>query len=372
MRVVMVSKACVIGIYQKKLEELASFPGIDLTVIVPPYWREKGRRIHLERTHTENYQLVVEDLVLNGHFHVHFYPRLGPRLRSLQPDILHIDEEPYNLATFHATRLAVQLGAQPLFFTWQNLLRRYPFPFGWMERYNYSHAAYAISGNRDGVAVLRTKGYQGPVTVIPQFGVDAETFRAKAASDAAHPESFHVGYVGRLVEEKGVDLLLEAAGRLEGDWRLSILGDGPFEARLLELSRKLGLGERVAFLRPLPSPEMPAYYRQLDVLVLPSRTARNWKEQFGRVLIEAMASGTPVVGSTCGEIPNVIDEAGLLFSENDVQSLTAHLTRLMRDRELAASLARRGRERILKHYTQRRIAEDTHKVYLRVMGDGDH
>lgn len=371
MRVVMVSKACVIGIYQKKLEELASFPDIDLTVIVPPYWKEKGRRIHLERAHTAGYQLVVEDLALNGHFHLHFYPRLGPQVRSLQPDILHIDEEPYNLATFHATRLAVRLGAQPLFFTWQNLLRGYPFPFGWMERYNYNHAAHAIAGNREGATVMRAKGYQGPVTVIPQFGVDPEMFRAKAASESGHPGSFHIGYVGRLVEEKGVDLLLEAASRLDGDWRLSILGDGPFKARLLELSRELSLGERVAFLQPLPSPEMPAYYRQLDVLVLPSRTAQNWKEQFGRVLIEAMASATPVVGSTCGEIPNVIGEAGLLFPENDALSLAGHLTRLMEDRELAASLARRGRERILQHYTQRKIAEDTHEVYLRMMGHGD-
>ena len=371
MRVVMVSKACVTGIYQKKLEELATFPDIDLTVIVPPYWREKGRRIDLERTYTEGYRLEVEDLALNGHFHLHFYPRLGARLRILRPDILHIDEEPYNLATFQATRLALELGAQPLFFTWQNLLRRYPFPFGWMERYNYGHAAHAIAGNRDGVMVLRAKGYQGPVAVIPQFGVDPEVFRPKAARETARPESFQIGYVGRLVEEKGVDLLLEAVVGLVGDWGLSILGDGPFKPRLVQLSRELGLGERVTFLDPLPSPEMPAYYRQLGVLVLPSRTARNWKEQFGRVLIEAMASATPVVGSTCGEIPNVIGEAGLLFPENDAPSLTSHLTRLMRDRKLAKSLAREGRERVLQHYTQRKIAQDTHGVYLRVVGHHD-
>lgn len=371
MRVVIVSKACVTGIYQKKLEELASFPDIDLIVIVPPYWKEKGRRMNLERTYTDGYRLVVEDLALNGHFHLHFYPGLGARLRSLRPDILHIDEEPYNLATFHATRLAVDLGAQPLFFTWQNLLRRYPFPFNWMERYNYGRATHAIAGNRDGVTVLRAKGYQGPVTVIPQFGVDPEVFRPEAEREAGRTEIFQIGYVGRLVEEKGVDLLLEAVVDLEGNWRLFVLGDGPFKPRLVELSRELGLGERVTFLHPIPSPEMPAYYRQLDVLVLPSRTARNWKEQFGRVLIEAMATGTPVVGSACGEIPNVIGEAGLLFPENDAPSLAAHLTRLMRDRKLVESLARRGRDRVVQHYSQRKIAQDTHRVYSQVMGHQD-
>ena len=367
MKVLMVSKACVTGIYQKKLEELATFPDLDLTVIVPPYWKEKGRRIELERSHTEGYRLEVQNMTLNGHFHLHFYPKLGAQVRLVQPDILHIDEEPYNLATFHATRLALEVGAKPLFFTWQNLLRHYPFPFGWMERYNYRHAAYAIAGNRDGVGVLRATGYQGPVTVIPQFGVDPQVFSPHDRQQAASSGSFRIGYVGRLVEEKGVDLLLEAVAALEGDWCLSILGDGPFKPHLVQLARELGLGERVTFQHPLPSSEMPAYYGQLDVLVLPSRTARNWKEQFGRVLIEAMASGTPVVGSSCGEIPNVVGEAGLLFPENDAPSLAAHLDQLMRDRKLGESLARLGRDRVLQHYTQRKIAEETHRVYLQAM-----
>ncbi len=368
MKVLMVSKACVTGIYQKKLEELASFADLDLTVVVPPYWRENRRRIELERSHTEGYRLVVENMALNGHFHLHFYPKLGAQMRQVKPDILHMDEEPYNLATFHAIRLALGVSAKPLFFTWQNLLRSYPFPFGWIERHNYGHSAHAIAGNRDGVGVLRAKGYQGPVTVIPQFGVDPATFRPNAGEKSAPSTSFLIGYVGRLVEEKGVDLLLKAVAGLEGEWRLSILGDGPFKPRLLHLCRELGLENRVSFRQPLPSGEMPSYYRELDVIVLPSRTRRNWKEQFGRVLIEAMASGTPVVGSTCGEIPNVVGQAGLLFPENDAPALAAHLNQLLRDRELRGSLARMGRHRVLQHYTQRKIAEATHEVYINVMG----
>ncbi len=116
MRVLMVSKACVVGAYQKKLEELARLPEMDLTVVVPPYWRDERGVTYLERQHTSGYQLVVEPMALNGHFHLHFYPGLGKQLRRVQPDLVHIDEEPYNLATAHALWLARRVrGKEPLF-----------------------------------------------------------------------------------------------------------------------------------------------------------------------------------------------------------------------------------------------------------------
>jgi glycosyltransferase involved in cell wall biosynthesis len=367
MKVLMISKAYVRGSYQRKLEELAKFEDLQLTAIVPPYWREKGHTITLERSHTSGYELIVENMAFNGQFHFHFYPGLGAQIRRLQPQIVHIDEEPYNFATFHALRLARSAGAQPLFFTWQNLLRRYPFPFSWMEQYNYRHSAHAIAGNRDGADVLRRKGYRGPLTVIPQFGIDPEEYSPSPSDAEEESQYFRIGYAGRLVEEKGVDLLLQALAGLNGRWRLSILGDGPNKTRLTELSGRLGLADRVTFQSPVPSADMPAYYRQLHALVLPSRSRPHWKEQFGRVLVEAMACGVPVVGSDCGEIPHVIGEAGLIFPENDEQALAAHLQRLMENRSLRAFLAVKGRERVIQHYTQQRIAQATRQVYVNII-----
>ena len=86
MKVLMVSKACIRGAYQKKLEELASFEDVELTAVVPPYWKERGRRIELEKTYTAGYELLVEEMSLNGHFHLHFYPRLGAHVRRLKPE----------------------------------------------------------------------------------------------------------------------------------------------------------------------------------------------------------------------------------------------------------------------------------------------
>lgn len=364
MRVLMLSKACIVGVYQKKMEELARFPDVDLTVVAPPYWRDERGIIELERQHTEGYELVVEPMFLNGNFHLHFYPGLGKQMRRVQPDLVHIDEEPYNLATAHALWLARRAGARSLFFSWQNILRRYPLPFRLLERWVLGHADYGIVGNRESAGVWRAKGYEGPLAVIPQFGVDPGTF-----IPAPRPEGrgFIVGYVGRLVEEKGVDVLLEALARLEGIWRAYVLGNGPAREALQAQARQLGIADRVSFDPWIPSAQMAAYYRQLDVLVVPSRSRPNWKEQFGRVLVEAMACGVPVVGSDSGEIPHVIGDAGLVFPEGQVEALQDHLGRLLRDLELRADLARRGRERVLARYTQAQIATQTYRVYQAVL-----
>jgi glycosyltransferase involved in cell wall biosynthesis len=365
MRVLMVSKACIVGTYQKKLEELARLPEMELTVVVPPYWRDERGTMELERQHTDGYELVVEPMALNGHFHLHFYPGLGKQIRRVQPDLVHMDEEPYNLATAHALWLARRAGAKSLFFSWQNILRHYPLPFSLLERYVLNHADYAIAGNQESRQVWQTKGYRGRVAIIPQFGVDPEIY-----FPASRPagRGFIVGYVGRLVEEKGVDLLLEALAGLQGTWRAYILGSGPARETLQNQTRDLGLAHRISFDAWIPSNQMPAYYRQLDALVVPSRTRPNWKEQFGRVLVEAMASGVPVAGSDSGEIPHVIGDAGLIFPEDQVDVLRAHLARLLGNADLRTDLARRGRERVLARFTQAQVAAQTYQVYRTVLG----
>ena len=368
MHVVMISKACIVGAYQKKLEELAREPDMRLTVLTPPAWKDDRGEQLLERVFTRGYELRVTPLAFNGHFHFHYYPRLAAELDELRPDLLHIDEEPYNWATRRAMAQAVRRGIPGLFFTWQNINRRYPPPFVWWERYNYRHARHVIAGNHDAVAVLRAKGYAGPVSVIPQFGVDPDLF---SPSDAPRPHRpFTIGYAGGLIAAKGLDVLLRACARLPGPWELHLVGAGSEETALRSLADELGVGDRVRWLGKRSSLEMPDFYRAIDALVLPSRTTSRWKEQFGRVLVEAMACETPVIGSDSGEIPHVISDAGLIFPENDVDALVAHLRALQSDAALRRELGRRGRQRVLKQFTQAQIARATAGVYRQMFDAG--
>ena len=361
----MISKALVIGAYHSKLSQLAAQPNVQLTAIVPPSWRDERGELKLERTTGDGYNLIVTPLRFNGNFHLHYYPQIDRLLKQLQPDLVHIDEEPYNLATFLALRSARHRGARAIFFSWQNLKRVYPPPFRWFEHYTLQHAAAGIVGNVDAEQVWRAKGYRGPLTVIPQVGVEPDVF--KPLDRNRDSSTLVVGYAGRLVEEKGIDVLLQALSDLDGAWRLELAGSGPDQTRLAELAQRLQIADRVRFLPWMPSTQIADYYRSLDVLVLPSRSRSNWKEQFGRVLVDAMACGVPVIGSTCGEIPNVIGAAGLIFPEGDVATLRDHLRALQNDRSLRRDLAQRGRQRILDHFTQEQIARQTYEVYQSVM-----
>jgi glycosyltransferase involved in cell wall biosynthesis len=225
-----------------------------------------------------------------------------------------------------------------------------------------AHARFAIVGNRDAERVLRAKHYAGPVRVIPQFGVDPELYHPRTKQDGTG-EELVIGYMGRLVEEKGLQVLLRALAGFAGKWRLKVVGSGPYDTTLRALTVELGIQNHVDWLGQVASTQAPEVLRRFDILVLPSLTRDNWKEQFGRVLIEAMACEVPVIGSSSGEIPNLIGEAGVVFPEGDVVALRSSLRELANDTDLRSTLGQRGRKRVLERYTQTQIAADTYAVY---------
>lgn len=383
MKIVMLSKALVVGAYQKKLEELARLPGVELLALVPPAWREPrvGAQV-LERRFTQGYRLEVLPMALNGRHHLHFYPGLARVLARERPDVFHIDEEAFNLATFLATRAGVAHGARCCFFNWANIERIYPPPFNLFERYVFRHAAHAIAGNQEAAAIIRRHGYGGPLSVVPQFGVDpalfapggdctahAEQQDAEAGSRRSAPGTFTIGYVGRLVPEKGVLDLVEALAGLPACARLRLIGGGMLRPRIEQRARELGLNGRIELRQGVSSTDVPAALRQIDVLALPSHTMPNWKEQFGRILIEAMSCAVPVVGSSSGEIPNVIGAGGLVVPERDVAALRAVLERLLHDETLRHELGQQGRARVLAHYTQAALARRYYDIYRQMIKD---
>ncbi|MFI5267587.1 MAG: glycosyltransferase, partial [Chloroflexota bacterium] len=181
-------------------------------------------------------------------------------------------------------------------------------------------------------------------------------------------DGFVVGFSGRLVEQKGLWVLCEAFEQLPPDCRLLLVGSGPLEGLLRARAEANGWIDRLT-ISAAASTQMPDLYRQMDCLALPSLTTPAWKEQFGRAAVEAMACGIPVVGSDSGEIPHVLNGAGLTVPEGDAGALASALRRLYDSSSERHELGHKGRKRVEEGFTQSQIAHQTHEVYRAIIDE---
>jgi len=142
-------------------------------------------------------------------------------------------------------------------------------------------------------------------------------------------------FLGRLVSDKGVDMLLRAYAELEAtNWRLSIIGDGPERASLADLAEALGIRSSVDFLGPIVGEDLVRVLNQHELMVVPSR----WREPFGIVVLEGLACGCVVLASDGGGLPDAVGSAGLLFNRGDQSDLTNKLRLLIDDHQLRVKL----------------------------------
>ncbi len=239
-------------------------------------------------------------------------------------DVIDVHEEPFSLATAEVLLLRwLRRNRAPfVLYTAQNLLKRYPPPFRWLERHALRRASGVSACNAAAARIAESKGFPGRARVIP-LGVDLERYASRPAKTDM-PHDVVAGFLGRLVPEKGLDTLLEAAA-LEPRLRVRIAGAGPAREHLEATIAARGLGDRVELLGPVDPDDVPAFYGTLDVLAVPSIPRPGWTEQFGRVAVEAMASGIPVVSSDAGALPDVVGGAGLVVPAGDAPSLAAAL-----------------------------------------------
>jgi glycosyltransferase involved in cell wall biosynthesis len=176
-----------------------------------------------------------------------------------------------------------------------------------------------------------------------------------------------VAFAGRLVREKGVDVLLRAFARClqqVPDARLVIAGDGPQRERLGRLAEEIGLASHAILTGQLPRAELERRLAAAWVQAVPSL----WEEPFGNVAVEAMMRGTPVVASAAGGLTEIVrdGETGMLVPRGDVGALAHALSRLLSDRDLAERLGRQGRELALREFTEAVQVDRLESLYERL------
>jgi len=216
-----------------------------------------------------------------------------------------------------------------------------------------------IAGSEAAAARVRGLAPGLAVAVIPQLGVHVPT-----TPEHAYHDGLTIGFVGRLVPEKGLDTLLQALGEIRAlRWRLIVVGDGPDRERLERLATELRLAARVRWLGGLPADEVPKVWPELDVLVLPSRALATWAEPAAHVVAEAMAQEIAVVGTSAGATPEVIGDAGVVVPPDDPAALAQTLRRLAAPGTQGAAerrtLAQAARARAMKLFSDDAVAERT-------------
>jgi glycosyltransferase involved in cell wall biosynthesis len=333
---------------------------VDVHLVVPAVWHQFGRNMVADPSDDPGITVHVLPIRLGRagpmSWYLHFYPGLRRLIRDIQPDVIHLWEEPWSLVAMQA-RLLKGTAALVLEVD-QNILKRLPPPFEFIRSHVLQNTDHILARSPDAAAVVRAKGYRGPVSSIG-YGVDLVNFRPDVEPMMPLPvrPAFRIGYVGRLVEEKGLDDALDAMTMATTPVTLAIMGEGPYEEALRQRVVELGLTDRVSFRGWGAPPDVAAFLRSLDAMVLLTRTTKSVREQFGRVIVEAQACGIPVIGSQGGAIPDVVGHGGWIVPERDPGALARILDLIAADPDLLHARSLAALSNVKDRFTYDAVAE---------------
>ncbi|HEX2218037.1 MAG TPA: glycosyltransferase, partial [Gemmatimonadales bacterium] len=349
-----------------KLKALAGL-GVSLVAAVPDRWSPLGLGTVQRTTWGDESGVRTVPIPVKGSTAPDGDPTwtrsaLRRLLTDSRPAIIQIEEEPWTRAAGMAAALARRLRVPYVVLTRESL----PLGHGAMGRLRRSRvlgqARGLIGVNELAVRLVTRQRPSLRAEVIPQLGVSLPL-------QAARPEGsgLTIGFFGRLIPEKGLDLLFRACVKLVGRWTISVVGTGPAQEELEGLAERLGIAGRVTWYGALPRQRVDEVWSRLDCVVLPSRTAPQWVEAAPRAAVEAMAHGVVVVASKAGALPETVGAAGIVVPEEDVEAIVEALQRLHDDRTERERLAAEGRRRAMQEYTDAAVAEKTLRFWREII-----
>lgn len=374
-KVLSVGHSYVVALNRSILRELSKDPSFEVTIGAPSVFKGSLRTIECEpEPANSNIKLVKLDAYLTQKMHVFSY---NPwQLKSLMKqgfDCAHFWEEPYIFAGFQLGRQAAKSKIPFLFRTAQSLIKDYIFPFNHFEKLTRKRSSAWVAGGNLVYAAMMKKGFKKPGQVLT-LAVDTAQFqpldkvgKEKVRAELGLSEPV-IGYLGRLSEEKGCDLFMEALGHLKDKpWSFLVMGSGPYKDKIENWAAKHNISERVK-VRLFDHDEVPKVLPVCDLLICPSQTRKFWKEQFGRMIVEGFAAGVPVMGSDSGEIPRVIGEAGVVLPEADVKVWQEALDNFLTSPQEFQKYRNMGLERVHR-YSAIAIAEQYKELYRKLAED---
>lgn len=351
----------------------------EVTAIAPPYFHggRDLRPVTLAEAKDETCRLVTINAYFTRKIHAFFYGRQLRSLLSQQWDLVHCWEEPYVLAGSQAAWWTPRR-IPFVFWTAQNISKRYPPPFNFFERYCLHRCAGWMACGQSIVDTLLPRGYNRKPHRIMPLGVDLEAFSPDAEARAAVRRGLGwdtdgppiVGYLGRFTPEKGPGFLMRVLDGLHTPWRALFVGTGEMETELRSWGKSHG--DRVRICTDVGHADVPRYLNAMDVLCAPSQTTARWREQFGRMLIEAFSCGIPVIGSDSGEIPHVMGDAGIIVGENNEAGWQDALETLLNDPVQRQELSKRGRERAHARYAWSVVARQHLAFFDQILDERNH
>lgn len=328
-----------------------------VTVAAPAAFPGDLRFISLERMSGEASAVVPVPVHWANRIHL---MRYGRRLRELLRehwDIVHAWEEPFIVA---GGQIAwnVQRGVPLVYSSFQNIVKWYPPPFGWIERYSLGRAAGWIAfGSTVQDILSRKPAYSRlPSRIIPP-GVDIDSFQPDPGARERVLSSLGwmagppiIGFVGRFIPAKGIGLLMKSLTSLPIPWRAMFVGGGPMQSEISDWRRSLPQPDNVRIVNDVSHDGVAEYLNAMDIVAMPSQTTPQWREQLGRVLIEAMACGRTIVASDSGEIPHVVGDAGIILSESDEAAWNHGLAEIIDSPERRAAFGKSARQWAVEHF----------------------
>jgi glycosyltransferase involved in cell wall biosynthesis len=355
-RILTIGHSYVLAVNRATAREVAQDRCVEVTVAAPNFFHGDLRPVNCE-PEPPGSPLKLVSLPCRWTSRIHVFQYSNKPLRDLimkQPfDGIHAWEEPYTVAGYQIARLAKKSGARYCFRTAQSLNKRYPPPFNFFEKTCLRAADRWIAGGRSVFNNLVARGYPADRGRVLTLAVDTKMFQpADESARAVVRQRLGlaapvIGYVGRLVPAKGLRLLMKALEDINPSlpWSLLLLGSGEMQTEIEQWAQSHGWQDRVKILLAKHH-EVAPYLSAMDMMVAPSQTMSNWKEQFGRMLIEAFACAVPVVASDSGEIPHVVGEDGFIVPEKDVAAWTRTIEMLLRDEGLRRRTGLAGKARV--------------------------